>query len=61
MKIKIELDIQNCYECPFVENIHEHGFCGNCCQKIAYGMIPKQGIRKDCPFKNKNVDKKKFI
>lgn len=57
MKIKIELDIQNCYECPFVENIHEHGFCGNCCQKIAYGMIPKQGIRKDCPFKNKNVDK----
>lgn len=56
MKIKIELDIQNCYECPFVERIREQGLCGDFCEKITYGAIPYQGIRKDCPFK-KSIDK----
>ena len=49
MKIKIEMEIQHCYECPFTEKIGEHGFSGKVCEKCGYD-IPKQGILKKCPF-----------
>lgn len=49
MKIKIEMEIQHCHECPFAERYVEHGFSGKVCAKCGY-VIPKQGILKNCPF-----------
>lgn len=53
--IKIEMEIENCYNCPFVHKIHEHGYCATVCQHIMYGKIPLEGIREDCPFLKKQI------
>ena len=53
MKIKIEMEIENCYNCPFIRKIYEQGYCATVCDHIMYGEIPKKGIRKDCPFSKK--------
>ena len=50
MKIKIEMEIENCYDCPFTRKVYEQGYSATDCKYIAYGEIPKKGIRKDCPF-----------
>ena len=53
--IKVEMEIENCYSCPFIRKIHEHGYCATVCQHIMYGEIPLKGIRKDCPFLKKQI------
>ena len=50
MKIKIEMEIENCYDCPFAHKVYEQGYCATECKHIMYGEIPRKGIRKDCPF-----------
>lgn len=51
MVIKIEMEIQNCNECPFAVKVNEMGYRATECGKLGcYSTIPKQGIRKDCPF-----------
>ncbi len=57
MKIKIEMEIENCYDCPFVRKVYEQGYCATECKYIMYGEIPKKGIRKDCPFLKKEGQK----
>jgi hypothetical protein len=53
MVIKIEIEIQNCNECPFTMKVDEMGYHAIECSKLGcYSTIPEQGIRKDCPFKN---------
>lgn len=49
--MEIKINIQNCYQCPFVKHISGYVFSGDYCKKIEYGKIPAFGIRKDCPFK----------
>lgn len=52
MKIKIEIEIEHCSECPFTKTYREHGCTMTECSKCgAYSEIPEQGIRKDCPFR----------
>jgi hypothetical protein len=54
MKIKVEMEINNCYECPFKVRIYEHGYCATDCSKCGpYSAIPKVGFREDCPFLKK--------
>ena len=48
MKIKIEMEIENCYDCPFKTRIYEQGYSAIECTKI--------GFRPDCPFL-KNLSK----
>lgn len=53
MKIKIEIEIENCYECPFAKEVREMGYCATDCSQLGcYSTIPDRGVRKDCPFKN---------
>lgn len=64
MKVKVEMEINNCYACPFKERVYEQGFCGEVCgrSKKAYATIPKKGIAKDCPlrqFEIKNMEEEK--
>lgn len=51
MKIIIEKEIENCYECPFHSYVSEQGYCADECKYISYGTIPEKGILKNCPFK----------
>jgi hypothetical protein len=52
--IKFEKEIKHCYDCPFTCNVYEQGYSGTDCSKLgAYSTIPKEGIREDCPFRNK--------
>lgn len=53
MKIKIELQIENCYECPFKKRVYEQGYSATDCTKtgIPYDTIPPKGIKKNCPFR----------
>ena len=58
MKIKIELEISSCQECPFAKNVYEHGYSATDCSKLgAYATIADKGFRKDCPFMKKNSKK----
>ena len=55
MKIKIEMEINSCKECPFAEQVREHGYSGTDCSKLdPYSTIADKGFRKDCPFLKKN-------
>lgn len=50
--IRIEKEIENCFDCPFVKKVYEHGYSGSDCSKLGcYSTIPEKGIRKDCPFR----------
>ena len=53
MKIKIT----SCNNCPFKRYIYEQGFCGNICgiSKDAYNIIPKHGIKENCPLKTEKI------
>lgn len=52
MKIKIEMDIENCYECPFKTRVYEQGYSATECTKLPpYSSIEDEGIREDCPFR----------
>lgn len=52
MKIKIEMEIEHCYQCPFKIKIYEQGYSAFDCSKLgAYRTIPDKGIRNDCPFR----------
>ena len=56
MKIKIEMEISHCYECPFTVRVREQGYSSTDCSKCGpYCSIPTQGIREDCPFKSQIV------
>lgn len=58
MKIKVDMNITNCYECPFKQEVYTQGYCGTTCSKLGvYHTIPKQGIDKYCPFLSKPLDK----
>ena len=51
MKVKVELDIKECQDCPFTVHIYEQGYSGTDCTKLgAYATIPRQGFRPDCPL-----------
>lgn len=51
MKIKIEMEINSCKECPFTVQVHGHGYSGTDCRKLGpYATIAVDGFRKDCPF-----------
>ena len=51
MKIKIEMEINSCKECPFTVRIREHGYSATDCSKLGpYATIADKGFRKDCPF-----------
>ena len=51
IKIKIEMEIENCYDCPFKEKVREHGYSVTECIKLPpYHTIALEGIRTDCPF-----------
>ena len=55
MKIKVEMEINSCKECPFTEQIREHGYSATECRKLgAYATIADKGFRKDCPFLKEN-------
>lgn len=49
MRINIDVEVNNCTQCPFKEHIYEQGFCGYICTKTG-GTIPKYGILGSCPF-----------
>lgn len=52
MLIKIEEEIEHCYQCPYAVSWVEQGAHGTDCSKIDnYASIPDKGIRKDCPFR----------
>lgn len=61
--IKIEKEIENCYECPLTTEVYTQGFCGTVCEFDTYSIIPREGILKNCPFRkeNKNVGSKRKI
>ena len=51
MKVKIEMEIEDCQHCLFTERVYEQGYFGTDCTKLgAYATIPRQGFRPDCPF-----------
>lgn len=55
MKIKIEMEINSCNECPFTTRVCEQGYSATECRKLSsYSTIPDKGFRKDCPFLKKN-------
>ena len=55
MKVKIEMEIENCYECPFKARVYEQGYSATDCTKLPpYRPIENRGIRKDCPFLTQN-------
>ena len=58
MKIKIEMEISSCEECPFTKQVREHGYSATECSKLgSYSTIPDEGFRKDCPFLKENKNR----
>jgi hypothetical protein len=58
MKIKIEMEIEHCYQCPYADYVSEMGYNGTECKLLgAYSTIPQTGIKKNCPFLQKPLDK----
>ena len=55
MKIKVEMEISSCKECPFAVRVYEQGYSATDCSKLgAYATIADKGFRKDCPFLKEN-------
>lgn len=51
MKIKIEMEIESCHDCPFKTRVYEQGYCATDCTKLPpYHEIANKGFRPDCPF-----------
>ena len=58
MKIKIEMEIEHCYQCPFKKKVYEQGYSAFDCSKLGpYRTILDKGIRNDCPFRKEEVKK----
>ena len=58
MKIKIEMEIENCYDCPFKTHIYEQGYSATECTKLPpYSSIAEKGVLPNCPFLQKPFDK----
>ena len=54
MKIKIEMEIENCYDCPFKTRVHEQGYSATECTKLPpYNPIAEKGFLPNCPFLQK--------
>lgn len=51
MKVKIEMEIENCYECPFKTYVYEQGYSATECSKLPpYSSIAEKGVLPNCPF-----------
>lgn len=51
MKVKIEMEIENCYECPFKVYVYEQGYSATECAKLPlYNPIAGKGVLPNCPF-----------
>lgn len=62
MKVKVELEITECQNCPFTDHVYEQGYCGTDCTKLgAYTKIPRQGFRPDCPLLKEQETTKMII
>jgi hypothetical protein len=54
MKIKVEMEIEHCYECPFKVRVYEQGYAATECTKPPpYNPIAEKGILPECPCLNK--------
>lgn len=51
MKIKIEMEIESCHECPFKTHVYEQGYSATECTKLPpYSSIAEKGFLPNCPF-----------
>ena len=51
MKIKIEMEIESCKECPFHTHVREQGYSATECAKLPpYNPIAEKGFLPNCPF-----------
>jgi hypothetical protein len=58
MKIKIEMEIESCKECPFHTRVYEQGYSATECTKLPpYHPIAEKGFLPNCPFLQKTLDK----
>lgn len=58
MKIKIEMEIESCHDCPFKTRVREQGYSATDCTKLPpYNPIAEKGFLPNCPFLQKPVDK----
>lgn len=58
MKIKIEMEIESCYDCPFKIHVSEHGYSATECTKLPpYHEIAHNGFRPDCSFLKQQKNK----
>lgn len=57
MKIKIEMEIESCRDCPFKTRVYEQGYSAIDCTKLPpYHEIADKGFRPDCPFLKQQMD-----
>lgn len=57
MKIKIEMEIEGCYDCLFKTHRNMYGYSATECTKLpAYHEIAEKGFRPDCPFLKQQKD-----
>lgn len=62
MKVKVELEVKECQNCPFTDHTYEHGCYETDCTKLgAYAKIPRQGFRPDCPLLKEQENPKMII
>lgn len=62
MKVKVELEVKECQNCPFTDHAYEHGCYETDCTKLgAYAKIPRQGFRPDCPLLKEQENPKMII
>lgn len=62
MKVKVELEVKECQNCPFTDHAYEHGCYETDCTKLgAYAKIPRQGFRPDCPLLKEQKNPKMII
>ena len=55
MKIKIEMEIESCKECPFHTHVCEQGYSATECTKLPpYNPIAEKGFLPNCPFLQKS-------
>ena len=62
MKVKVELEVKECQNCPFTDHAYEPGCYETDCTKLgAYAKIPRQGFRPDCPLLKEQENPKMII
>ena len=50
MKIKVEMEIENCYSCPFIRKIYEQGCCTTVCKILCMVKYQKKESEKIALF-----------